>query len=125
MASTIEELTVNWREGDKLKVKELDKLVLSTGMWVTIAFLYQDLDPNDPSAYRAPKIALRRYKKRGDRYVVDTRFTLTTDKQALEFAAAIGTWFSSEGAGRTLEVQAGSVPRAAVGSGVDEPPPEE
>lgn len=120
MTKTVDELTVNWHEGTQLKVREIDKVVLTQGAWVTVAFLYQELDLATQT-YRAPKVALRRYKKRGDRYVVDSRFTLTSDKQALDFAAATQAWFADRGAGRVLDVKPGSLPR---GPGVGEPPDE-
>jgi hypothetical protein len=82
--------------------------------------LFQELDVAT-TTYRAPKIALRRYKKRGDRYVVDSRFTLTSEKQALDFASTIHKWFDEGGSGHTLVVEPGSAPRGTQGG---EPPDE-
>jgi hypothetical protein len=42
MASTPDELTVNFTEDGIDIVKELDKVILSKGAWTTILFRYQD-----------------------------------------------------------------------------------
>ena len=46
MASTVDELTVNWHNDQgKLTTKEIDKRVISKGgAWVTVMFLYHDLN---------------------------------------------------------------------------------
>jgi hypothetical protein len=46
MASTPDELTINWNEGGIDTVKELDKKILSKGAWTTILFRYQDWVPS-------------------------------------------------------------------------------
>ena len=43
MASTVDELTVNYEENGVLVVKELDKAILSKGTWATILFRYQEM----------------------------------------------------------------------------------
>lgn len=85
----VDDLSVAWSDGGIEKVRQLDKRVLSTGGgWATVAFLYEE---RDGDAFKGPKVAVRRYKKRGDRYVVDTRISLSGD-QASALAAAIGAW---------------------------------
>lgn len=119
----LDELTVNWTEGGVLKIRELDKVVLSTATsWATLAFLFQEYDA-ETSTYRSPKVSLRRYRKRGGRFVVDKHLTLSHEKQALDLARAIEGWFSASGSGRTLEVQPGSAPRA--GKAGEAPPTDE
>lgn len=82
-----DELTVAFSEDGKEKVRELGKVVLAESpSWVTIAFLFEE--PGGPK-----KVALRRYKKRGGRFVVDKHFVLNTDRQAHELAKAIAVWF--------------------------------
>lgn len=111
MARTVDELTVNWTEDGVLKVRELDKVVLSTATsWATVAFLFQEHDPESADGWRAPKVSIRRYRKRGGKLHVDKHLTLSTEKQALDLAAAIGAWFAEGGAGRTLTVQPASMP---------------
>ena len=43
MASKVDDITINYEEDDILKVKELDKEILSKGAWTTIMFKYQNL----------------------------------------------------------------------------------
>ena len=111
MAKTVDELTVNWTEAGVLKVRELDKAVLSTSSsWATVAFLFQEHDAESPGGWRAPKVSIRRYRKRGGKLHVDKHLTLSTEKQAVDLAAAIGAWFAPEGPGKTLTVQPASAP---------------
>ena len=42
MASDINDITVNYEENGVLKVKELDKQVLTKGAWATIVFKYKN-----------------------------------------------------------------------------------
>jgi len=94
----IEELTVNWSENGVVKTKELDKRILSSSTsWATIAFLFQEAD--GAGGFRAPKVSLRRYRKRGKTFVVDKHLTLSTKAQAQALAHAIGTWFAVGGPG--------------------------
>lgn len=111
MAKTADDVTVNWSENGALRVRELDKVVLSTSTsWATVAFLFQEADPEAPDGWRAPKVSIRRYRRRGGKLHVDKHLTLSTEKQALDFAAAVTKWFSDGGAGRTHAVQPGSAP---------------
>lgn len=113
MAKNVDELTVNWAENGALRVRELDKVVLSTSTsWATVAFLFQEADPDPDAAgaWRAPKVSIRRYRKRGGKFQVDKHLTLSTEKQAVDFAGAVTSWFAEGGAGRTLTVQPGSLP---------------
>ena len=101
-----EELTVAFSEDGHEKVRELGKLVLSSSStWATLAFLFQEIDPASGEP-RAPKLGLRRFKKRGGRWVLDKHFVLSSGRQARALAGAIAAWFpagadsgsSSEGA---------------------------
>ena len=42
MASSIDEITIDYTEEDQLVVKELDKKILTKGAWTTILFRYQE-----------------------------------------------------------------------------------
>src|SRR4051794_29718388 len=88
----VDDLTVAWAENGVEKVRELKKTVLSTSTsWATIAFLFQEADGE--GGWRAPKVSIRRYRKRGKGYVVDKHLTLSTAKQALALADAVRSWF--------------------------------
>lgn len=121
---SVDQLTVNWSEGGSLKVRELDKLVLSTSTsWATVAFLFQERDV-ETDGWRAPKISVRRYRKRGGKFVVEKHLTLSTEKQAVDLARGILGWFEERGAARTGEVQPGSVPRAGQAEAAPDADPE-
>jgi hypothetical protein len=90
-----EDLTVNFEENGELKVKELDKVILSSSAsWATIAFLFQERDPE--GGWRAPKVSVRRYRKRGKGYIVDKHVVLTGATQAKALADALSRWFAGE-----------------------------
>ena len=57
---TAEELTIQYEEDGVVKVKELDKALLSKGAWTTIMFFYQELDARS-GQMSEPKISIRRY----------------------------------------------------------------
>ena len=94
----VDDLTVTWSENGTPKVRELAKMLLSTSSsWATIAFLFQEAD--GAGGWRAPKVSVRRYRKRGKTYVVDKHLTLSTSKQALDLANAVVAWFAPGGPG--------------------------
>ncbi len=94
MASTIDEISINWVDDSdgKQKVKELKKEVLSTGSWTTIMFLYQDLD-NKTGDFGQPKIRIQRYQKRSGEYRPQSKFNISSAKQAYQIVDVIGQWF--------------------------------
>ena len=91
MASTIDELTIAYEEDGVLLVKELDKVVLSKGAWCTILYRYQEWDRKN-DAYRADKYSIRRYRKRGDTYMQQSKFTISSADQARKIIDNLNTW---------------------------------
>lgn len=86
----VEELTVTFED----KVRELDKVVLSTSTsWATIAYLFQERDPEVEGGWRAAKLQVRRYRKRGKSWIVDKHVTFGSGTQARKLADAIAKWF--------------------------------
>ncbi len=92
MSEAIDLLTVNWEEEGELKVKEIKRHVLSKGAWCTLMFLYQEMDPKTKE-YREPKISIRRYKKRADVYVYQSKFNISSAAQAHEISRMIQEWY--------------------------------
>lgn len=91
------ELTVRYEEDGVVVVEELARTVLaSSPTWTTIAFLSRERDKVS-GVFGGPRVSLRRYKKRGGRFVVDKHFTLTTRAQAAALQAALGTWLGDGG----------------------------
>jgi hypothetical protein len=95
MSDAIEQLTVNWEENGELRVKELKKHVLSKGAWATIMFLYQEYDKKT-SDFRPPKITIRRYRKRNDQYIYQSKFNISSEAQGREIAKVIKEWYGEE-----------------------------
>ena len=94
--STPDELTVEYEEDGQVLVKELDKVILSRGLWTTILFRYQKLVP-ETGEYGPSQYSVRRYKKFGGEYRPQSKFTISSDKQAREIVAALSKWLE-EGA---------------------------
>ena len=95
MTDMIEELTVNYTEGDQLLVKELDKQVLSKGAWSTVIFRYQDWDAKK-QAYSADKYTIRRYQKKDGEYKQRSKFNVSSADQAKKIIVALEKWLGEE-----------------------------
>jgi hypothetical protein len=91
MASTIDDLTVNYEEDGVLVVKELDKQVLTKGAWSTIIFRYQDWN-RQKEEYGPDKYTIRRYQKRGGEYMPKSKFNISSKDQAKSIIAALEKW---------------------------------
>ncbi len=91
MAATIDEITINYEEDGLLKVKELDKVVLSKGAWTTIIFRFTQWD-NKLGDYGPDRYIIRRYKKQNDEYRSQSKFAISSRDQARKIIAALQTW---------------------------------
>ena len=91
MASTPEELTVSYKEGDLELVKELDKQILTKGAWTTIIFRYQDWN-SGKQEYSPDKYTIRRYQKRGGDYQQKSKFNISSKDQAKKIIEALSNW---------------------------------
>jgi hypothetical protein len=92
MAETLDELTYNYEDEGTLVRKELDKTVLTKGSWATIMFLYQELDKAS-GKFRAPKIAIVRFKKWKGQYRKQSSFNVSSEKQARQITEIFETWY--------------------------------
>jgi hypothetical protein len=97
MAETLEELTYNYEDSGLLVRKELDKVVLTKGSWATVMFLYQELDKAS-GQYRAPKIAIVRFKKWKGAYRKQSSFNVSSEKQARQITDVFEKWYPKMGA---------------------------
>lgn len=96
MAETIEDLTINYTDDSgKQIVKELDKKVLTKGAWSTIMYKYQDWNRRKDD-WSKVKVRLERYRKRGGRYSSQSRFNISSKKQAMDIVEALTDWFGDE-----------------------------
>ena len=91
MASKADEITVDYREGEDLVVKELDKEILSKGAWATIIFKYQDWDRKKQD-YGAERFTIRRYRKVGGEYRQQSKFNISSKDQAKKIIRALKKW---------------------------------
>jgi hypothetical protein len=92
MAETIDEISYDYEEDGKLVRRELERVVLSKGAWSTIMFLYQELD-RQKNDWRAPKVAIVRYKKWNGVYRKQSGFNISSEKQARQIVGAIEKWY--------------------------------
>ena len=96
MAEKIDDITINYEdESGKQLVKELDKVVLTRGSWTTIMFMYQDID-RKTDQFGTPKVTIRRYKKSNNQFRQQSKFNITSKKQALQIVDILNKWFLPE-----------------------------
>ncbi|HEC59978.1 hypothetical protein LCGC14_0808780 [marine sediment metagenome] len=91
MAETVDELTVEYMEGDEMTVKELDKVVLTKGAWATLMYRYQDLD-RKTGEFGPDKYTIRRYQKRNGEYSQRSKFNISSKDQATKIIEALSKW---------------------------------
>ncbi len=95
MSSTIDELTVNYEENGQVVVKEIDKAVLTKGAWTTIVFRFQEWK-NDTDTYGPDKYVIRRYKKSGGEYRMQSKFTISSADQAQKIIDTLQGWLEDK-----------------------------
>ncbi|MCA9516428.1 MAG: hypothetical protein KC635_15920 [Myxococcales bacterium] len=94
MAETIDDITITYEEGGETVVEELDKAILTKGSWTTILFKYRE---RDRSGEMGPeKFSIRRYQKRNGVFRQQSKFNISSVKQARQLIDALSTW--TEGA---------------------------
>lgn len=91
MASSPDELTISYSEGDQELVKELDKEILTKGAWTTIIFRYQDWE-NAKGAFGEEKYSIRRYQKRNGEYQQKSKFNISSKDQAEKIIDVLTRW---------------------------------
>ena len=92
MAETIDELSIDWKDenGNHL-VKQVKKEVLTSGAWSTIMFMYQDLD-RKKGEFGPKKIRVVRYQKRGGKFIPQSKFNISSARQAKRIIEIIQNW---------------------------------
>jgi len=92
----VNDLTIEWKEEDgTITVKELDKFVLSKGAWATVMFLYQNLN-KATGEYQEPQVRIVRYKKNKDYYAQQSKFNISSKKQAMMIRDQLNKWYEEE-----------------------------
>lgn len=95
MTATAEDLTINYEEEGLLLVKELDKVILSKGAWVTILFRYQNLNKST-GEYGNDMYTIRRYQKRQGNYIPKSKFNISSPQQAQKIIDALSRWTNEQ-----------------------------
>jgi hypothetical protein len=93
VAETIDELTVEYKEGEQITTKELDKEVLTKGAWSTIVFRYQDWD-RTKGEFGPEKYTIRRYQKRNGVYMQKSKFNISSQDQAKKLIEILEKWMA-------------------------------
>jgi hypothetical protein len=91
MAETIDEITIDYEDGDILTTKELDKHILTRGAWTTILFRYQDWD-RTKKIYGPVKFSIRRYQKRNGQFMQKSKFAISSKEQAHKIIDTLNKW---------------------------------
>lgn len=94
MASTIDEITIEYVENGVTTVKELDKVILTRGAWTTIVFEYQDRvkGKEEKEEYGPPKYSIRRYQKKNNEYRLKSKFNISNKEQAEKIIDVLSNW---------------------------------
>jgi hypothetical protein len=92
MAETIDEISIDWKDetGQQL-VKQVKKEVLTSGAWSTIMFMYQDFDKK-AGDWGPRKIRVGRYQKRGGKFIPQSKFNISSAKQARQIVENLQKW---------------------------------
>jgi hypothetical protein len=92
MAEKVDEISIDWRdESGQLLVRQVRKEVLTSGAWSTILFMYQDLDKRT-GEFGPKKIRVARYQKRGEKFILQSKFNISSAKQARRISEIIESW---------------------------------
>src|SRR5512136_3244351 len=92
MAETIDEINIDWKdENGQHLVRQVRKEVLTSGAWSTIMFMYQDLDKKS-GEFGPKKIRVARYQKRGGKFIPQSKFNISSARQARQIVGIIENW---------------------------------
>ena len=92
MAETIDEISIDWKdENGQQLVRQVKKEVLTSGAWSTIMFMYQDLD-RKAGEFGPKKIRVVRYQKRGGKFIPQSKFNISSARQAKRIIEIIQNW---------------------------------
>ena len=90
-----EEFTVNYEQDGVLKVKEEKKEVLSKGAWATVLYSYRNWNAKEEE-YGPLKATIRRYRRMQGVYRQQSKFNISSARQALQLSKLLEEWFKDE-----------------------------
>ncbi len=92
MAESIDEITIDWTDEEGVqKVREIKKEVLSRGAWTTVMFAYQEVGRGE-SEFGPVKFRVGRYQKRNGRFLPQSKFNISSVKQAKQIVDILQGW---------------------------------
>ena len=92
MSETVDEISIDWKdENGQPLVKQVKKEILTSGAWSTIMFMYQDFDKKRDE-FGPKKIRVARYQKRGGKFMPQSKFNISSAKQAKQIIEIIRNW---------------------------------
>ncbi len=89
---SIDDLSVEWEEDGQLVVEELEKHILTKGAWATLMFKYRERNKQS-GEWGEPKVRIQRYRKQNGRYSPQSKFNISSAKQARMIVAQLNDWF--------------------------------
>ena len=93
MASNVDEITINYEDEGVLVVKEMDKVILSSGAWATIIFKYRQWEQRNED-YGPDRYTIRRYRKINNEYRQQGKFNISSNDQAKKIVEALQKWLN-------------------------------
>ncbi len=93
--TSVDDLSVEWEEDGQLVVEELDKCILTKGAWATLMFKYRERNKRD-GTWGDPKVRIQRYRKQRGKYSPQSKFNISSAKQARQIVAQLQHWFPEE-----------------------------
>ncbi|MCF8106331.1 MAG: hypothetical protein K9K64_12690 [Desulfohalobiaceae bacterium] len=91
MPENVEDITIAYEEDGQCLVKELDKEVLSKGAWTTILFRYRQFD-RKLEDFGPDKYVIRRYRKIKGEYRPQSKFNISSPRQARQIVQTLSRW---------------------------------
>ena len=92
MAESIDDVSIDWKdENGQPLVRQVKKEVLTRGSWSTLMFMYQDLDKKS-GEFGPKKIRFVRYQKRSEKFIPQSKFNISSAKQARRIIEIIQSW---------------------------------
>lgn len=97
MAETIDDISIDWKDEDGQQlVRQLKKEVLTSGAWSTIMFMYQDFNKK-AGDWGPKKVRVVRYKKRSGKFIPQSKFNISSARQARQIVQHLQNWLPEMG----------------------------
>lgn len=92
LTADLDDLDFNVESDDgQLVRRQLEKVVLSRGVWATVLFLYEDRD-RETGAWKSPRMSVVRFQKWKGAYRKHSGFSVTDKQQAQALLDVFERW---------------------------------